>query len=284
MTPLVKMHTLGHDFIPEPIHAGGLRYHGMAPLVSACSRSTARSRRGASTSARRFEAGVQFARAEGILPAPEPTHAIKRRDRRGARGQGGGRAAGDPVQPVRPRPLRPGGLRALPRRQARGLRVPAREGRGRARRPAAGSDAANVLTAIAACPSSPAGRAAARSIRSSPLESLFAEERRCPRCGAYLDDGAARDRAPRRDPSPEPARRPGAARGTASGGIAERRAGADAARPTATAAGTPGLGRLSPAAPRLRYSGDADRLPRLRADRRFDRPRPPRGPGRRLDR
>src|SRR4029077_20489679 len=36
MTPLVKMHTLGHDFIPEPIHAGGLRYHGMAPLVSLC--------------------------------------------------------------------------------------------------------------------------------------------------------------------------------------------------------------------------------------------------------
>ena len=52
MTPLVKMHTLGHDFIPEPIHAGGLRYHGMSPLVSACSRSTATSRRAASTSAR----------------------------------------------------------------------------------------------------------------------------------------------------------------------------------------------------------------------------------------
>ena len=49
----------------------------MSPLVSACSRSTTRSRRAASTSASSFEAGVQFARAEGILPAPEPTHAIR---------------------------------------------------------------------------------------------------------------------------------------------------------------------------------------------------------------
>jgi tryptophan synthase beta chain len=61
MTPLMKMHTLGHDFIPDPIHAGGLRYHGMAPLIShtEC-----------------FAAAVQFARTEGIVPAPEPTHAI----------------------------------------------------------------------------------------------------------------------------------------------------------------------------------------------------------------
>lgn len=75
MTPLMKMHTLGHDFIPEPIHAGGLRYHGMAPLVShlyelgmveainipqlEC-----------------FEGALKFARTEGIVPAPEPTHAI----------------------------------------------------------------------------------------------------------------------------------------------------------------------------------------------------------------
>jgi len=75
MTPLMKMHTLGHDFIPETIHAGGLRYHGMAPLVShlyelgmveainipqlEC-----------------FEGAIKFARTEGIVPAPEPTHAI----------------------------------------------------------------------------------------------------------------------------------------------------------------------------------------------------------------
>ena len=75
LTPLMKMHTLGHDFIPDPIHAGGLRYHGMSPLIShiyelglieaidvpqtEC-----------------FAAGLQFARTEGIVPAPEPTHAL----------------------------------------------------------------------------------------------------------------------------------------------------------------------------------------------------------------
>ena len=76
MTPIVNMYTLGHDFMPPGIHAGGLRYHGAAPLVSrlvdekiveaiaygqlAC-----------------FEAAVTFARSEGILPAPESSHAIK---------------------------------------------------------------------------------------------------------------------------------------------------------------------------------------------------------------
>jgi tryptophan synthase beta chain len=76
MTPLVKMHTLGSDFIPEPIHAGGLRYHGMAPLVSHLKQLGEIE----ATSVHQlacFEAGVQFARAEGILPAPEPTHALK---------------------------------------------------------------------------------------------------------------------------------------------------------------------------------------------------------------
>jgi tryptophan synthase beta chain len=75
-TPLMKMHTLGHDFVPEPIHAGGLRYHGMSPLVSLLKEHghiEARSVHQRAT----FEAGVQFARAEGILPAPEPTHAIR---------------------------------------------------------------------------------------------------------------------------------------------------------------------------------------------------------------
>jgi tryptophan synthase beta chain len=76
MAPVAKMHTLGHDFIPEPIHAGGLRYHGMSPLVSLLKENgyiEARSVHQRSS----FEAGVQFARAEGILPAPEPTHAIR---------------------------------------------------------------------------------------------------------------------------------------------------------------------------------------------------------------
>ena len=70
------MHTLGHDFIPEPIHAGGLRYHGMSPLVSLLKEHGLIEARSVHQRAS-FEAGVQFARAEGILPAPEPTHAIK---------------------------------------------------------------------------------------------------------------------------------------------------------------------------------------------------------------
>ncbi|HEU5476067.1 MAG TPA: TrpB-like pyridoxal phosphate-dependent enzyme [Actinophytocola sp.] len=75
LTPLLKMHTLGHGFVPDPIHAGGLRYHGMSPLLShivelglvdavAIPQNEC------------FAAGVRFARAEGILPAPEPTHAL----------------------------------------------------------------------------------------------------------------------------------------------------------------------------------------------------------------
>jgi tryptophan synthase beta chain len=76
MTPLVKMHTLGSDFIPDPIHAGGLRYHGMAPLVSLLKELGIIEARSVHQRAC-FEAGVRFARAEGFLPAPEPTHAIK---------------------------------------------------------------------------------------------------------------------------------------------------------------------------------------------------------------
>ena len=76
MAPVVKMHTLGHDFIPEPIHAGGLRYHGMSPLVSLLKDQDLIEAQAVHQSAT-FEAGVRFARAEGILPAPEPTHAIK---------------------------------------------------------------------------------------------------------------------------------------------------------------------------------------------------------------
>jgi tryptophan synthase beta chain len=76
MAPIVKMHTLGSDFIPEPIHAGGLRYHGMSPLVSLLKEHDLIEARSVHQRAS-FAAGVQFARAEGILPAPEPTHAIK---------------------------------------------------------------------------------------------------------------------------------------------------------------------------------------------------------------
>jgi tryptophan synthase beta chain len=76
MAPLVKMHTLGHDFVPPPIHAGGLRYHGMAPLVSLLvDRGLVEAR--AVHQRATFEAGVRFARAEGIVPAPESNHAVR---------------------------------------------------------------------------------------------------------------------------------------------------------------------------------------------------------------
>ena len=75
MTPLMKMHTLGHDFIPDPIHAGGLRYHGMSPLISHLVESRM-IEASAKAQSECFAAGVQFARTEGIVPAPEPTHAI----------------------------------------------------------------------------------------------------------------------------------------------------------------------------------------------------------------
>ncbi|MEO5337590.1 MAG: TrpB-like pyridoxal phosphate-dependent enzyme [Magnetospirillum sp. WYHS-4] len=76
LTPLVKMHTLGSTFMPPGIHAGGLRYHGMSPLVShvldlGLIEARAEHQLGC------FAAGVQFARAEGIVPAPESTHAVK---------------------------------------------------------------------------------------------------------------------------------------------------------------------------------------------------------------
>ncbi|MCL2712354.1 MAG: TrpB-like pyridoxal phosphate-dependent enzyme [Methanomassiliicoccaceae archaeon] len=76
MTPLFKMFTLGHDFIPSGIHAGGLRYHGMSPLVSEAYNQGLMSARSYDQT-ETFEAGVLFAKAEGIIPAPESTHAIK---------------------------------------------------------------------------------------------------------------------------------------------------------------------------------------------------------------
>ncbi|MEA2317388.1 MAG: tryptophan synthase beta chain [Solirubrobacteraceae bacterium] len=76
LTPLMPMYTLGHDFVPPPVHAGGLRYHGDAPSVCALVKAgvvEARAYRQNET----FAAALQFARAEGIIPAPEPAHAIR---------------------------------------------------------------------------------------------------------------------------------------------------------------------------------------------------------------
>ena len=75
LTPIMKMHTLGHGFVPDTIHAGGLRYHGMAPLIShvldlGLIEAVAKTQRDC------FEAGLRFARSEGIIPAPESPHAL----------------------------------------------------------------------------------------------------------------------------------------------------------------------------------------------------------------
>jgi len=76
LTPMMPMYTLGHDFVPPPVHAGGLRYHGDSPLVSALVKAglvEARAYRQNET----FDAAVRFARTEGIIPAPEAAHAIR---------------------------------------------------------------------------------------------------------------------------------------------------------------------------------------------------------------
>jgi tryptophan synthase beta chain len=76
LTPLVKMHTLGHGFVPPAIHAGGLRYHGAAPLLSQLV-DDGTIEAIAYGQNHVFEAAVQFARSEGIVPAPESAHAIR---------------------------------------------------------------------------------------------------------------------------------------------------------------------------------------------------------------
>ncbi len=75
MTPLMMMHTLGHDFIPPSIHAGGLRYHGMAPLVSHMYKLGLIDAVSVPQT-KVFQSAVTFARSEGLIPAPEPSHAI----------------------------------------------------------------------------------------------------------------------------------------------------------------------------------------------------------------
>jgi tryptophan synthase beta chain len=76
MTPLMKMHTLGHDFLPPGIHAGGLRYHGMSPLISQLHSEGIIEAQAYYQNAV-FEAAVLFARSEGIIPAPEAGHAVR---------------------------------------------------------------------------------------------------------------------------------------------------------------------------------------------------------------
>jgi tryptophan synthase beta chain len=76
MTPLMPMYTLGHDFVPPPVHAGGLRYHGDSPMVSGLVHAGLVEPRAYGQNAA-FDAAVRFARTEGIVPGPEPAHAIR---------------------------------------------------------------------------------------------------------------------------------------------------------------------------------------------------------------
>jgi tryptophan synthase beta chain len=76
LTPLMPMYTLGHDFVPPPVHAGGLRYHGDAPSLCGLVKAGLVEARAIPQTAA-FEAAVRFARTEGIIPAPEPAHALR---------------------------------------------------------------------------------------------------------------------------------------------------------------------------------------------------------------
>jgi len=76
MTPLLAMYTLGHDFVPPSIHAGGLRYHGDSPIISSLVKA-GRMRAVAYPQGKVFEASVQFARTQGTIAAPETGHAIR---------------------------------------------------------------------------------------------------------------------------------------------------------------------------------------------------------------
>jgi tryptophan synthase beta chain len=76
LTPLMPMYTLGHDFVPPPVHAGGLRYHGDAPSMSALVKEGVVEAKAVPQTAA-FDAAVSFARVEGIIPGPEPAHALR---------------------------------------------------------------------------------------------------------------------------------------------------------------------------------------------------------------
>ena len=104
LTPLVKMDTLGHDFIPPGIHAGGLRYHGMAPMLShAYHLGLVEAQSVMQTDV--FTAGVSFARSEGIIAAPESCHAIAAVRQLAEECKQSGRREEHPIQSERSRPL-----------------------------------------------------------------------------------------------------------------------------------------------------------------------------------
>ena len=113
LTPLMPMYTLGHGFVPPPVHAGGLRYHGDSPLVCALVKNGLVEPR-AYRQNETFEAAIMFARSEGIIPAPEPAHAIRAAIEEARAASEAGRATRDPVRSLRAWQLRPERLRRLP--------------------------------------------------------------------------------------------------------------------------------------------------------------------------
>ena len=129
MTPLLKMHTLGHDFIPEPIHAGGLRYHGMAPLVSHIYE-LGLVEAVAIPQLECFARGAAVRPQRGHRPGSRADPRPGRGDPRGAGVQGGRRVEGHPHRAVRPRAPRPRRLRAVPVRGDGRLRAVRRRHRG----------------------------------------------------------------------------------------------------------------------------------------------------------
>ena len=137
MAPIVKMHTLGSEFMPEPIHAGGLRYHGMAPLVSLLKEHGVIEAQSVHQRAA-FEVGVQFARTEGILPAPESAHAIKVAVDEALAAKEAGESRVILFNLSGHGHFDLAAYETLPPGSPRGLRVPGRAGGGRARRPPRG--------------------------------------------------------------------------------------------------------------------------------------------------
>jgi tryptophan synthase beta chain len=122
------MHTLGHTFIPAPLHAGGLRYHGMAPLVCKLyDEGVIEAVAGPQLAT--FEAALQFARTEGIIPAPESAHADPRGHRRGAALQAGRQAATILFNLSGHGHFDLGAYEAYPGRQAQDYEYPDGEGR-----------------------------------------------------------------------------------------------------------------------------------------------------------
>ena len=144
LTPLVKMHTLGSEFIPPGFHAGGLRYHGMAPLVSHL-KELGLIEASAYHQNPCFEAGVQFARHEGIVPAPETTHAIRAAIDEALKAKRRGQVADHPLQPLGPWAFRHAGLQRLFRRQASGSGLRSEGARGVARASAEGGGGVSGL-------------------------------------------------------------------------------------------------------------------------------------------